>query len=245
MSIKFTVQDHKTQTTFKGILEVCESKLPLDFVVGVFNHMRNNPPGFDDVWLQRALLTAKEVAQAQDLKPEYEALLYAIIMLMETGRTFNGSGHREASSAFALTFINTVAPKYFDDQEIQIICNCCRYTKPFRLGVDSHFVTLTDEVRLLTNVRFSDIDTAVVNFVKENKCPPLDVVGENAIDDWLNELSKGFDQLYGHEGEAWGELTNVTREAFGEYILSFKRQAANKIVIKSIINQNYQRIFSR
>lgn len=246
MSIRFTIQDHKELTTFKDILGSVEGLLPLDFIIGVYNHMKGNPQGYDTTWLQRALITAKEVAEAQDLNINSQGILLASIMLMESGRRFVGTDPHEGSVAFAISFINMVAPKYFSDDEIKTICNCLRYNRQrFRRSVDGAFVLMVSEVSILTNVRFKDIDNAVVSYVKENKCGDVESGAECQIENWHDSLAFGFDQMYGHEGMIWKNLTSVTREAFGEHILAFKRLAANKVVIKSIIGQNYQRIFSR
>jgi len=246
VSIRFTIQDHKELTTFKDILGSVEGLLPLDFIIGVYTHMKSNPQGFDTTWLQRALITAKEIAEAQNLNVNSQGILLASIMLMESGRRFIGTDPHEGSVAFAISFINMVAPRYFSEDEIKTICNCLRYNRQrFRRSVDGAFVLMVSEVSILTNVRFKDIDNAVVSYVKDNKCGDVDSSGECQIETWHDSLAIGFDMMYGHEGTVWNNLTRATQEAFKDHILSFKRLAANKVVIKSIIGHNYQRIFSR
>lgn len=246
MTSRFTVQDHKELVTFKAILESVEGLLPLDFIIGVYRHMKSNPQGFETTWLQRSLVTAKEIAEAQDLNVNSQGILLASIMLMESGRRFVGVDPQEGSAAFAITFINEVAPKYFSDEEIVTICNCLRYNRQrFRRSVDGAFVLMVSEVSILTNVRYKDVDNAVVEYVKENKCGDVDSSGVCQIADWHDSLANGFNELYGHNGSIWTQLTKTTQEAFKEHILNFKRLAGNQTVIKSIIAQNYQRIFSK
>ena len=246
MTIRFTIQDHKELNTFKSILGSVEGILPLGFIIGVYQHMKHNPQGFDTIWLERALVTAREVAEAQNLNVNSQGILLASIMLMETGRGFTGTDPHEGSVAFAITFINETAPRYFGEDEIKTICNCLRYNKlKFRRSVDGAFVLMVSEVSILTNVRFKDVDNAVISYVKENKCGDIDSNGVCQIDTWHCSLAKGFGDLYGHNGSIWTQLTKSTQEAFKDHILAFKKLAGNNTVIKSIIAQNYQRIFSK
>lgn len=249
MTTRFTIQDHRELTTFKSILESVEGVLPLDFIIGAYRHIKGNPLGYDTIWLQRALLTAKEVAEAQDLNVNSQGVLLASVMLMESGRRFIGSDPQEGAVAFAITFINEVASKYFDEYEIQSICNCLRYNRQrFRRSVDGAFVIMVSEVSILTNVRFKDLDNAVITYVRENKCGDVDSDGvcpTDVLDVWQDSLASGFNDLYGHNGSIWNQLTNATAVAFNEYITSFKQMASNKTMVKSIITQNYHRIFSR
>lgn len=246
MSIRFTVQDHKELVTFKGILESVEGLLPLDFIIGVYRHMKSNPQGFETTWLHRSLVTAKEIAVAQDLNVNSQGILLASIMLMESGRRFIGVDPQEGSAAFAVTFINEVAPRYFSPDEIVTITNCVRYNRQrFRRSVDGAFVLMVSEVSILTNVRYKDIDNAVIEYVRENKCGDVDSSGECLIEGWHESLANGFNELYGHNGSIWTQLTKTTQEAFKDHIFTFKKLAANKTVIMSIVSQNYQRIFSK
>jgi hypothetical protein len=165
---------------------------------------------------------------------------------METGRGYVGVDPQEGSVAFAIAFINKVASKYFDDEEIKSICNCLRYNRQrFRRSVDGAFVIMVSEVSILTNVRFNDIDAAVISYVKENKCGDNDGDGVCQIDSWLDSLATGFNELYGHNGSIWTQLTNASRAYFQDHILLFKQQASNKTIIRSVISQNQHRIFSR
>lgn len=246
MSTRFTIQDRKDLATFRSILDSVADVLPLDFVIGVYRHVKDNPRGYDTAWLQRALVTAKEVAEAQDLNTDSQGILLASVMLMETGRGFVGADPQEGSVAFAIAFINQVASTYFDDNEVKSICNCLRYNRQrFRRSVDGAFVIMVSEVSILTSVRFNDIDAAVISYVKENKCGDNDGDGVCQIDSWLDSLATGFNELYGHNGSIWTQLTNATRVYFHDHILLFKQQASNKTIIKSLVSQNQHRIFSR
>jgi len=246
MTTRFTIQDRKDLATFRSILDSVADVLPLDFVIGVYKHIKGNPRGYDTAWLQHALVTAKEVAEAQQLNVDSQGILLASVMLMETGRGFVGTDPQEGAVAFAIAFINKVASTYFDDNEIKSICNCLRYNRQrFRRSVDGAFVIMVSEVSILTNVRFNDIDAAVISYVRENKCGDNDDDGICQIDSWHESLAAGFNELYGHNGSIWTQLTNASRAYFQDYILLFKQQASNKTIIKSVISQNQHRIFSR
>lgn len=248
MTTRFTIQDRKDLATFRSILDSVADVLPLDFIIGVYKHVKNNPRGYDTTWLQRALVTAKEVAEAQQLNVDSQGVLLASVMLMETGRGYIGADPQEGSVAFAIAFINKVASRYFDDDEIRSICNCLRYNRQrFRRSVDGAFVIMVSEVSILNNVRFNDIDAAVISYVKENKCGPNDSNADGVcqIDSWLDSLATGFNELYGHNGSIWTQLTNASRSYFQDHILLFKQQASNKTIIRSVISQNQHRIFSR
>lgn len=246
MTMRFTLQDNRELKTFNSIMKSLEGLLPLSFIIEIYLHMKERPTGFDTTWLQRALVTAQEVAEAHDLNTHAKGILLTIVTLMEAGRGFKGASSKEASASFAISFINRVAPKYFEDEEIKIIYNCCRYnSERFKRGVDGAFVIMTDCVRVLTNVRFNDLDSTVIKFVRENKegesCP----VNEVSIDEWHTSLATAFDVAYGHTGTEWRRVSLPASDSFKESILAFKRLAANKVVIKSIISQNYPKIFCR
>lgn len=246
MTMRFTLADSKEYKNFNTILSSLEGLLPLDFVIGIYAHMKSNPLGFDTTWLQRSLMTACEVAEAHDLNDHARGILMATVCLMEAGRGFKGATSKESSSAFALTFINQISHRYFDDEEIKVICNCCRYnSERFKRGIDGVFVIMTDSVRVLTNVRFNDMDNAVVKFVRDIKNTETCQVESPSLDEWHNSLAIAFDAAYGHNGSEWGRVSLAALQAFEPYVTAFKRQAANKVVVKTIVSQNYPQIFCR
>jgi len=246
MTMRFTLADSKEYKNFNSILSSLEGLLPLDFVVAIYNHMKTNPQGFDNTWLQRALVTACEVAEAHDLNDHGRGILLATVCLMEAGRGFKGASSKEASAAFALTFINQVAPRYFEEEEIKVIYNCCRYnSERFKRGVDGAFVIMADSVRVLTNVRFNDMDNTVVKFVRDIKNTEVCQIESASIDEWHNTLAVAFDNAYGHTGTEWRRVSLAALKAFEPYVTAFKRQAANKVVVKTLVGQNYPQIFCR
>lgn len=246
MTMRFTLNDVKEYKNFNSILSSLDGLLPLDFVIAIYSHMKNNTCGFDNTWLQRALVTASEVADAHDLNNQGRGILLATTCLMEAGRGFKGASTKEASAAFAMTFINQVAPRYFDEDDIRVIYNCCRYnTERFKRGVDGAFVIMTDSVRVLTNVRFNDLDETVVKFVRDIKNTDACQVESKSIDDWQEKLAGAFANAYGHTGTEWNRVSLTALNKFEEYVSAFKRQAANKVIVKTLVGQNYPKIFCR
>lgn len=244
--MRFTLSDGKEYRNFKAILNSLEGLLPLNFVIEIYNHMKAGPEGYDDTWLQRSLTTACEVADAHDLNDHGRGILLAAVCLMEAGRGFKGGSSKEASAAFALTFINRVCPSYFEEEDIKAIYNCCRYnTERFKRGVDGVFVIMADSVRVLTNVRFNEIDNAVVKFIRDKKNTEVCQVESPSIDEWHNSLATAFANAFGHNGTEWGRVSLAALEAFEPHVSAFKRQAANRVVVKTIVSQNYPKIFCR
>lgn len=243
---RFKQHERVELEVFKDILLTVEDYLPLDFIVGIFHHMRDNPKGFDNAWVQRGVVTGKRVAQAHNLSDSNTGVLLAAVMLLETGRKFIGVDRREGSVAFAISFINKVIPGYFTDEEIKTISYCLRYNKErFRRSVDGSFVLLVSEVTILADVVFKDLENVVINYVRENPVVRTESDRAKDADYWHAGVASEIFKMYGADGHVWQGVTPATKAAFMPEINAFQTMAADAIAVKSAICQNYKRIYSR
>lgn len=246
MMNRFRPHEVKELEIFKDILIAVDGYLPLDFIVGVFQHMRDNPKGFDTEWLQRGVATGKRVAEAHNLSLSDTGVLLAAVMLLETGRKFIGVDRREGSVAFGISFINKVIPGFFTDDEIKTISYCLRYNRErFRRGVDGSFVLLVGEVAMLADVVYRDLASVVVNYVREHHTANVDPNEGCSTGKWHENVVIELERSYGPEGFAWQTITPATKKHFRFEINAFQNMVMGTPGIRETLNQNYKRIYSR
>jgi hypothetical protein len=241
---RFRAVDRKNLDTFQGIIEVAGGYVPLDFIFKIFNHMKKNPDGYDHHWLLKALRTAQDLSDLHSLPEGMRSIMYAVTLLMETGRTYDGQHPHDASGAFAVVFLNEHADAFFTDEEIKSIFNCCRRMTltNMRPSVDTQIAVIAQEVRLLADVFYPDPAKLVIDFVKNNSTPNLTPMGP---DQWCQELAEHFAEKYGRKGTAWKALPIMVLNNKQEQLRNFQIIADDRGAIGDLVKNNYNRIFAK
>jgi len=241
---RFRSADRKNFQTFQGILTVVGNHLPLDFIFKIFNHMKKNPKGYDHEWLYNALCATKELSDLHSLPTGALHIMYAVTMLMETGRTYDGSTPNDASAAFAVVFLNEHSDGFFTDDEIQSIYKCCRRatTMNLRPSVDTAISVIANEVRLLTDVFYPNHAKMVIDFVRNNSTPNLAPMDP---DEWCLALAGSFAERFGRRGTAWKTLPIMVLNNKQEQLRNFQALADDPEYIGGLVKNNYNRIFAR
>lgn len=241
---RFRAQDLKDLESFQDILTTAGTYLPLNFIMKLFNRMKSNPEGFDHHWLRNAVLVTRDMCDIHEVEEDRRSLIYAVTFLMETGRTYQGQHPHDASSAFAMVFLNEEAGEFFDDTEIKQIQNSCRRRSmsAFRLSVDTEAITIAHEVRVMTDVLFSNPAKAVVEYVRENT-----VITEEPVspEEWCDRLSEGFSAMYGRNGTIWQSIPAAVLKSKPGSIADFMAVADNSALIGTLVRDNYTRIFGK
>jgi hypothetical protein len=170
--------------------------------------------------------------------------MYAVTMLMETGRTYDGSTPTDAAGAFAVVFLNEHADRFFEDEEIETIYKACRRVSVMNMrpSVDTTIAVIANEVRLLTDVFYPDPTKMVVDFVRNNSTPNL---APMEPDEWCQALARSFAERFGRRGTAWKMLPVMVLNNKQEQLRNFQALADDENYITELVKNNYNRIFAR
>lgn len=240
---RFRAADRKNFQLFQGVLTVVGNYLPLDFIFTIFNHMKKNPEGYDHAWLYNALCATKELSSLHSLPDGTLHIMYAVTMLMETGKRYEGVTP-DASAAFAVVFLNERADGFFTDEDIQSIYKSCRRVSLLNLrpSVDTTVAVIANEVRLLTDVFYPDPAKVVVEFVRNNSTPNLAPMDP---DEWCKVLASSFAERFGRRGTAWKTLPVMVLNNKQEQLRNFQALADDEEYVSGLVKNNYNRIFAR
>jgi hypothetical protein len=241
---RFRAADRKNLDTFQGIIEIAGRYVPLNFLFNIYNHMKKNPEGFNDEWLLNALHTTKELSSIHSLSEGTKSLMYAVTLLMESGRCYEGPHPHDASAAFAVVFLNEHAEGFFTDDEIKTVFNCCRRSSVMNMrpSIDTAIALIAHQVRLLTDVFYPNPSKLVIDFVKNNSTPNLTSMSP---EEWCQELAEHFARKYGRSGTVWRSLPIMVLNNKQEKLRSFQAIADDRRVISDLVKNNYNRIFAR
>jgi len=241
---RFRAKDLKDLNAFQDILTITGSYLPLNFIMRLFNRMKQNPEDYDHLWLRNAILVTRDLCELYRISEDSRSVAYAATMLMETGRAYQGQHPHDASAAFALVFLNEEGDGFFDVDEIKMIHMCCRRMtfSGARLSVDSQVITLANTVRLMTDVLFPNPAKVVVEHVRLNALASDDPVSP---DEWCEKLASDFAGLYGKKGSLWSNIPSFVLNEKPESVAKFQAVADNSMLISTLVKDNYNRIFGK
>jgi hypothetical protein len=240
---RFRAADRQNFELFQGTLNVVGNYLPLDFIFRVFNHIKKNPEGYDHAWLYNALRATKDLSQLHSLPEGALHVMYAVTMLMEAGRTYDGSTPTDAAGAFAVVFLSEHAGGFFSHDELQTIYRVSRRVSVMNLrpSVDTTIAVIANEVRLLTDVLYPDPTKMVVELVRNNSTPNL---APMEPDEWCQALAHSFAERFGRRGTAWKTLPVMVLNNKQEQLRNFQLLADDENYIGELVKNNYNRIFA-
>lgn len=241
---RFRSADRKNFQLFQGILTIAGNYLPLEFIFRIFNHMKKNPEGYDHEWLYNALCATKELSALHSLPDGALHIMYAVTMLMETGRAYGDSTPSDASAAFAVVYLYECSDGFFTDEEVQSIYKSCRRTSLMNLrpSVDTTIAVVANEVRLLTDVFYPNPAKMVIEFVRNNSTPNL---APMEPDEWCKALAASFAERFGRRGTAWKTLPIMVLNNKQEQLRNFQALADDADYVSGLVKNNYNRIFAR
>ena len=240
----FRAQDRKNFDAFLSILNTTGTYLPLDFIIKLFDHAKKNRAGYNQFWVHNALLVTKELCEIHQLSESVKSVIYAVTFLMESGRCYNEKQPHDASAAFAMIFLRSHADAFFDDDETDTILSCCKRVNVMnhRMSVDTAIQLVAHEIRVMTDVVFSDYGKVVVEFVRSNKVPTNDRV---SLDEWKHTLAVKFAEEYGRRGSVWCGVRPTVLTYWGMHVRNFQLVADDASKISELVEANYNRIFSK
>lgn len=240
---RYRAKDLKDLETFQDILATAGSYLPLNFMMKLFNRMKDNPEGFDHHWLRDAILVTRDMCDIHEVGEGEKALAYATTFLLESGRTYLGHPH-DSSAAFAVVFLNEEADGFFDEDDIKMIQMCCKRVtySALRPSVNTTALMISNEVRVMTDVLFPNPSKVVVEYVREHAVVTSDPVSPQ---EWCDALAEGFASLYGKKGSIWVTIPPAVLEAKPDSVANFQAIADNAMLIGTLVKDNYNRIFGK
>ena len=242
-----TQNDRRDFETFSELLSMTGPYLPMNFIIAIFQHLRENQGEYDHVFLLNAIRIARQLAPRQELTAYELSLTYAILFLMETGHAYSDDLPYEVSPGLAYPFLKQHAPDFFSPVDTRFISRCCRpvYPHSMRLSDRTRIQILVHNVRNLTDIVYPNPAKLVTVFVKANKDPsaadndePID------IEEWVDNLAGKFTEHYGYAGNVWKAISQGAKEVYREELHRFHVIAENKELIKNLIHQNANRIFT-
>jgi hypothetical protein len=238
MLSRLTVETKEETEHFRDILSTVGSLLELPFIQEVFNHMKENPKGYNHKWLRNALLLAEKLGKLRALNDDEQCITAATVMLLETGRQYNSPHPYEDSAAFATVFLHRHASHFFSLDDMDLITRCCRQIKHdnIRVSVNTKVALVVRETLLLTDVVFMDLVKVVISFVKENVSSN---VARVPSEEWRFTLAERFARRYGKSGSVWRGLHQQAAIDNASFLDSFKEAAEDRTQISEIIGNNY------
>lgn len=241
---RFRAKDLKDLEAFQEILITAGTYLPLNFMMKLFNRLKQNPEGFDHLWLRDAILVTRDMCDILEVNEGDKSIAYATTFLLETGRTYVGYHPHDASAAFATVFLNDEGEGFFDEEEIKVINLCCRKVtfSALRPSINTRMISLAQTVRVMTDVLFPNPAKAVVEYVREHATITIEPVSP---EEWCNELAYGFCELYGRQGSIWNIIHPAVMQAKPESVAHFQTIAENSVLVGTLVKDNYNRIFGK
>lgn len=240
--------DRRDFDAFSELLSVTGPYLPMDFIIEVFQHLRERQRGeYDHIFLLNAIRLTRHLASKQDLTQDELAITYAIIFLMETGHAYSEDFPYEVSPGLTYQLLNDYAPGFFNKLDMRFISRSCRPVYPHSLKLSDRvrIQILVHNVRNLTDVVYPNPAKLVTEFVKANKDP--NAAGNDepmVITDWVDQLAAKFTAHYGYKGAIWNAVSQGAKEVYKEEVHRFHVIAENKELITNLIHQNAKHIFA-
>lgn len=243
-----TSSDRRDYDTFSELLSITGPYLPMNFIIAVFQHLRQCQRGdYDHVFLLNAIRITRQLSAKQDLSMDELAITYAIIFLMETGHAYSDDFPYEVSPGLTYPLLKEHAPEFFNRVDVRFISRSCRpvYPHSLKLSDRTRITILVHNVRSLTDVVYPNPAKLVTVFVKANKDPSAADNDEPIkIEEWVESLAAKFTERYGYKGTIWNAVSQGAKEVYREEIHRFHVIAENKELIKNLIHQNAKHIFA-
>ena len=208
-----TLKDIKLYEDIKGILA---NRLPDDFVASVFNHMqRNNEDLFNHQYLRDSLWTAQRLIAHDNFTEHEQTLIYAVVMLLESGHPLTRDYPYEASPGVGWLYLRTYTADLFSRDELHFITSSCKPLKPqtLRPSWSTRIQLVIHNTKRLTDIVCQNYNKVYREFVSSrNKLVPS------------TEMDKLFLEYYGHGGNIWGSISDSAKAVFSLEISLFKRE---------------------
>lgn len=239
--------DRRDFDTFSELLSLTGPYLPMNFIIAIFQHLREGSGDYDHVFLVNAIRTARQLSARQELTRDELAITYAIIFLMETGHAYSDHLPYEVSSGLSYQFLKRHALDFFDPIDVRFISRTCRpvYPHSMKLSDRTRVQILVHNVRVLTDVVYPNPAKLVTVFVRANKdSSTSDNEEPIGLEEWVDSLAAKFTERYGYTGSIWKAVSQGAKEVYQEELHRFHVIAENKELIKNLIHQNAKRIFT-
>lgn len=206
----------------QDITYILEPFFPEAFINVLYNHMKSNQEDlYTHVYLRDSLFVAQRLIKADERFTHHEqALIYAIVALLESGRPLTKDYPYDASPGVAWMFLRLYARECFNRDELRFITQSCKPLKPQTLKPNQW-------VRLQLVVHNTQRLTDVVNQRFSKLFEQFRYDHDRLIKP--DQLVAGFLAHYGPKGNLWGAISESAKQLFAVEIASFKRDVTSTI----------------
>lgn len=206
----------------EGIKDILGDRFPEAFVHKVFNHMKGNQEDrYDHQYLKDSLLVAsKLMRRTGDFSEHERTLVFAVVLLMESGHPSTAQYPYEAAPGTAWYFLRMYANGLFNKDEERFITQSCKPIKPatIRLNTFTPLQVVIYQTHKLTDIVSQNYRKLYEQFVADhNKL----LKGKQ-----LNDL---FWQIYGPQGNIWEAISDTAKGIFASEIALFKKEVGSVI----------------